>query len=1086
MEKKLDKIVFINSANIRYAEIFLDGNIHFTGNQGAGKTTILRAIQYFFTADRTKLGISTDGGRKSFEDFYFPNNYAHIVYEVQGEQGLYSVILCRVQGRIHYHFIDAPYDKNWFFDDGVALGEWMDIKHRLPNEPSPAVTTLENFRNIIYGNKTKADKVFHKYAIMWSRNYMQLIQTLQNVFLNSSLDSAQIKATIVESILNGQSGLISFEDYREDLRKFDNEFSDVSLWYKKQGDEHIEVRELAESVSLHYGDLQKNELRLSTACRELAFSKRTAEQQLPVAEADIAKHTADIKEVTKRINNLENEFKQKVSEIDQQIGGLSSDLQRCKSKKDIYQSFEFPIEELIRRCAQLSYITDTLRGKMELLKQYNTPFKNIEEKYALLIKEEQDLFKSDAKQIKESYDEEKDKLLARLQSLYESRTEKPDADGLRRAVLSLVKQIDEAISELQHRYSVLINHTKNSPYALDLINLSQRLQEQILEQKDNQTNLRLCEMELKYLLEKQQESDRSRVKELNQKIRELRFSVESAPVQIDSTKTELQSVQKKAEQESEMVIAEDIEQVEEQLQYVLDLLSSIEKEFDKQDSLTQKNNLQFEKDKAEIDSALEKAKQTKNAKLKEIEDSLTQRLAEIETVRLQEIAGSGGDTKRIEELHSECESLSAEKQFVEKYIGLVADYERDKKDFFDNERIWKLEYDRLQEEKKKLEEQKKASFSDLNQQRQSLEKSLDASFQRYNGYKADIEQFNQFVQTTIWERFYSKEDGELPTADSSVQIIQYIRSLYQDFSSEKERLAGEARSLSGKFSENNVFHFSTHINTDQDVYEFAENIVQFIQNNTLDTFSEEISKLYMRIVIGLSHEINQWKTYRADIERLVSELNENFAAKRFAGVIKEIRLRVEDTDNKLVSLLYRINDYAKDNAAELEGTNLFSQNTRRSQKVVLQVIQHLQDFDRILHEEHGYKSLSIADTFDIQFKVQENQNDTNWTSRLRNVGSDGTDILVKSIIYIMLVSIFKLRAAKNAEETWLHCMIDETGRLHTSNIAGLIKFANDRKIYIVNGSPSSTEPEQYRHTYVAVKDEESITTLHKFIGRRIA
>lgn len=59
----LNKIVFINSANIRYAEICLDGNVHFIGTQGVGKSTILRAILFFYNANKQKLGIRTMAGQ---------------------------------------------------------------------------------------------------------------------------------------------------------------------------------------------------------------------------------------------------------------------------------------------------------------------------------------------------------------------------------------------------------------------------------------------------------------------------------------------------------------------------------------------------------------------------------------------------------------------------------------------------------------------------------------------------------------------------------------------------------------------------------------------------------------------------------------------------------------------------------------------------------------------------------------------------------------------------------------------------------------------------------------------------------------
>ena len=64
----LNKIVFINSAAVKYDEIMLDGNVHLTGTQGVGKSTVLRAILFFYNADPGKLGISI--GKKSYAEYY--------------------------------------------------------------------------------------------------------------------------------------------------------------------------------------------------------------------------------------------------------------------------------------------------------------------------------------------------------------------------------------------------------------------------------------------------------------------------------------------------------------------------------------------------------------------------------------------------------------------------------------------------------------------------------------------------------------------------------------------------------------------------------------------------------------------------------------------------------------------------------------------------------------------------------------------------------------------------------------------------------------------------------------------------------
>lgn len=47
--RNLNRIIFVNSANIPYADdIYLDGNVHFIGTQGVGKVPYF-ALSSFFT-----------------------------------------------------------------------------------------------------------------------------------------------------------------------------------------------------------------------------------------------------------------------------------------------------------------------------------------------------------------------------------------------------------------------------------------------------------------------------------------------------------------------------------------------------------------------------------------------------------------------------------------------------------------------------------------------------------------------------------------------------------------------------------------------------------------------------------------------------------------------------------------------------------------------------------------------------------------------------------------------------------------------------------------------------------------------------
>ena len=72
----LNKIIFLNSAHIPYAEVKLDGNVHFIGTQGVGKSTLLRALFFFYNADKLKLGIP----KEKVADLRFIRAYRYFLH----------------------------------------------------------------------------------------------------------------------------------------------------------------------------------------------------------------------------------------------------------------------------------------------------------------------------------------------------------------------------------------------------------------------------------------------------------------------------------------------------------------------------------------------------------------------------------------------------------------------------------------------------------------------------------------------------------------------------------------------------------------------------------------------------------------------------------------------------------------------------------------------------------------------------------------------------------------------------------------------------------------------------------------------
>ncbi|MDD4697740.1 MAG: ATP-binding protein, partial [Fermentimonas sp.] len=130
------------------------------------------------------------------------------------------------------------------------------------------------------------------------------------------------------------------------------------------------------------------------------------------------------------------------------------------------------------------------------------------------------------------------------------------------------------------------------------------------------------------------------------------------------------------------------------------------------------------------------------------------------------------------------------------------------------------------------------------------------------------------------------------------------------------------------------------------------------------------------------------------------------------------------------------------------------------------------------------KEIRLSDSFELEFRIVENDNDTGWVEKLTNVGSEGTDTLVKAMINIMLLNVFKERAARKRNSNFrLHCMMDEIGKLHPNNVKGILKFANDRNILLINGSPTSYNATDYRYTYLLAKDIKGATSVKKLVRK---
>ena len=196
----LNRIIFINIANTDYASIEIAGNTCFVGTNNMGKTTLQRAILFFYSANTRGLGISSS--QKSFEDYYFqfPNSY--IIYEIATEDGFFHVMVYR-HNKLFYRFVEGAFEQEHYIVDSEALLPKAILAKFNENKVnySDQVETFERYRNIIYG--ADPDKKYKKFALMkGNSNYHNIPLAITSIFLSSEsvIRSEFVKQTFLPTI----------------------------------------------------------------------------------------------------------------------------------------------------------------------------------------------------------------------------------------------------------------------------------------------------------------------------------------------------------------------------------------------------------------------------------------------------------------------------------------------------------------------------------------------------------------------------------------------------------------------------------------------------------------------------------------------------------------------------------------------------------------------------------------------------------------------------------------------------------------------------------------------------------------------
>ncbi|HTO16766.1 MAG TPA: ATP-binding protein [Edaphocola sp.] len=1216
----LNKIIFINSASVKYAEIELDGNVHLIGTQGVGKSTLLRAILFFYNSNKTKLGIPRE--KKGFDEYYFEFQNSYIIYEIVKDGFPFCVLAYKSNGKVAFRFINSAYKRELFIDENNrALESWDKIRNALGRaiHYSPLITSYEEFRKIIYGDNKGLKPDFRQYALIESKQFQNIPRTIQNVFLNSNLEAKFIKDTIINS-LNEDEFIIDIENYSKNhLRDFETQINDIKIWFKENKKGQIVIRKQAEKVIDKYRvhNLVKREK------KELAIELNTRIQYIkrekPILVSSYSRENEALSKLIDQINKLKEIQKRREQKIISEIDYLKKELSKAKDKQEEYNKLN--IDQIIQKVSQKDALTNKVKALEEEKQLLTSKFSELNQKYDALITQAQNQNQEFTNQkiaeinsLNSEFSDNKTKVFNNYEEIInqintDNKAEKEKTINSINTISDEENKVKNKKSELKHQtfFSDEIEYCKDEKKKLEAT--ISKSKSTILDAKNQTTTTRkewefdTKEVERNYLIRFDQETEKTqklsdKIQNIENKINQSKsslygwlnenilnwensigkvideenvlFNTELNPKIIDEKTTSFFGVELNLSSLSNRIktvqeYKQEISDYQEQIKLVQnnikqinsdkeDNLQKLKSKFGKKinalkDSISENEYIdsqseeKLKKNKVELDGWVEKAKQTKETLLQQLENDLEElaakklnaqnnldnikngikrkitlkenerntelknleevknekinvlntsisenkkeidkRIQELKEKQTKELDNKGADTKRLSVINVNLEEIEKNLVFIKNNERIVIEYEKDKRELFDT--IPTLKANKVSEEKKQevIIDEHKVEMNKMNTKCSKQEDAVKTIKSQIDEFDNDLKELETFKLSDTFEtiqKYLSDEIKELEHIKTATLLISEINSKHWKGIDIFKELQQTTNAFTGNFDEQNIFSFKVKLNSDNDYLNFASDLKEFIEEDKIAEFEKRVNERFANIIHLIGRETTELNSKEAEIEKIIKKINDDFVTKNFVQAIKEMEMRTKESSNPIVKLLIQIKEFNDEYSLELGETNLFTtKNTNSKNQKAIDLLK------KLIEEIEKTKSptLTLSESFDLQFRIVENDNDSGWVEKLSNVGSEGTDVLVKAMINILLLNVFKDNASRNFKDFKLHCMMDEIGRLHPNNVKGILRFANERNILLINGSPTSQNATDYKYTYKLAK-EQSKTDAKKYITK---
>jgi len=464
------------------------------------------------------------------------------------------------------------------------------------------------------------------------------------------------------------------------------------------------------------------------------------------------------------------------------------------------------------------------------------------------------------------------------------------------------------------------------------------------------------------------------------------------------------------------------------------------------------------------------------------------RCARIDDDEREALAEDGIDSTLLRELTEQIKTLDGKLSEVEQVTELVLAYRHDLKEHFEGLEGKKEQLETARKQHGETRARSERLKQGYEAQKRELRSAIDLLEKEQKAIEADLRWKEKHAQenTLFREMLKAHEAAEVtPTPEPLQEIVTRIGTLEQQAAGVVDTIRGAQDLLYRDIAPANSLKLAVRSGSDRlNVLYAAQDLKTFMDAGKIEQFKEEVSSLFGLTVNQLAKQTENLLEARQEVGKVVHKIRDMLRDLEGISVIDSIDLRTQESGNPVLTKLEQLQRLNDEHALSVE-RNLFNfdKPKRGGYSEALKIIKELR---RELAATNK-SELLLDDTYALEIRASENGNDTGWQVSLDEVGSNGTDVMIKAIVNIamMAIALGQKRTRKEERQTYFHCILDEIGVLHPSYLKELMAFANEKRIRFFNGAPNRQLVGSFKRIYLLTNHRQH-TMLKPLLSRQEA